>query len=138
MKFRHLIAITLFVVTSMVSGEFSTAQTVPSEIKKVVTFIFPADPQGNLLRDPKTNNPIPYGTGFFVAVKNDTGKGMYGYLVTAKHVLKDPKSNDFARVYLRLDTLKGDAQFVPLDLIQGGHRVVYTHSDPTVDIAVVP
>jgi hypothetical protein len=91
-----------------------------------------------LLRDPKTNNPRPYGTGFFVAVNSDTGKGSYSYLVTAKHVLKDEKGNDFARVYSRLNTLKGDAQFVPLDLIQGGEKLVYTHSDPTVDIAVVP
>jgi hypothetical protein len=101
MKFRHLIGIAFFAF-SIVSGEFSTAQTVSSsaDIKKVVTFIFPADPKtGDLLRD-KTNNPIPYGTGFFVAVKNDIGNGNYFYLVTAKHVLKDEKGNDFARVYL--------------------------------------
>jgi hypothetical protein len=81
---------------------------------------------------------MPYGTGFFVGVKNDTGKLIYGYLVTAKHVLKDENGNDFARVFLRLDLLKGDAAFIPIDLIQSGHRVVYTHPDPSVDIAVVP
>ena len=113
-------------------------ETIPAEVKKVVTFIFPADAQGNLLRDQKTNNPIPYGTGFFVGVQSEDGKGLYGYLVTAKHVLKDPQGNDFNRVYLRLNKLQGDAEFIALDLIQGGHRVVYSHTDPSVDIAVVP
>ena len=102
-----------------------------------MTFIFPADQQGNLLRD-HDNNPIPYGTGFFVGVKSADGKGIYGYLVTAKHVLKDPAGKDFARVYVRLNRKQGDAEFVALDLVQDGRRVVYTHSDPSVDIAVVP
>jgi hypothetical protein len=103
-----------------------------------VTFILPADAQGNLLRDQKTNDPIPYGTGFFVGVKNDTGTVIYGYLVTAKHVLKDGHGNDFSRVYLRLSKLAGDAEFIPLDLAQSGQRTVFTHPDPSVDIAVVP
>jgi hypothetical protein len=63
------------------------------------------------MRDQR-NNPIPYGTGFFVAVKSDDGKGVYGYLVTAKHVLKDPQGNDFNRVYIRLNKKQGDAEFV--------------------------
>jgi len=77
------------------------AETVPSDVKKVVTFIFPADAQGNLLL--RDNNPVPYGTGFFVGIKDDAGNGVYGYLVTAKHVLKDPQGNDFNRVFLRLN-----------------------------------
>jgi hypothetical protein len=81
---------------------------------------------------------MPYGTGFFVVTKKDAGTGGWGYLVTAKHVLKDPSGNDFARVYVRLNRLQGDAEFIPLDLVQGGQRIVYIHSDPTVDIAVVP
>jgi hypothetical protein len=112
--------------------------TIPAEVKKIVTFIFPADGQGNLLRDPKTNNPTPYGTGFFVAVKNDFGQGMYGYLVTAKHVLKDYHGNDATKVYLKLNKLHGNAEFIALDLNQSGHRMVFTHSDPSVDVAVIP
>jgi hypothetical protein len=71
-------------------------------------------------------------------VKSDDGKGVYGYLVTAKHVLKDSQGNDFNRVYVRLNKKGGDAEFVALDLIQNGQRAVYTHTDPSVDIAVVP
>jgi hypothetical protein len=122
----------------LVLSSIATAQTIQPEIKKVVTFIFPADPQGELLRDPKTHDPVPYGTGFFVGVQSDDKKLTYSYLVTAKHVLKDEKGNDFARIYLRLNTLKGDAQFVPLDLLPSGQKVVHVHPDPTVDIAVVP
>lgn len=122
----------------MFNGHANSA-SVPPDVKRVVTFIFPADAQGNLLRDAQTANPIPYGTGFFVLVKNETGKaGVYGYLVTAKHVLKNPQGEDFPRVFIRLDRLHGDAEFVPLDLIRDGHRVIYTHPDPSVDVAVVP
>ena len=39
---------------------------------------------------------------------------------------------------MRLDKQQGDAEFVALDLIQDGRRVVYTHSDQSVDVAVVP
>jgi hypothetical protein len=140
---RKLTFIVVFFVSSVVLASTVLAQAIISrdEIKKIVTFIFPPDDHGNLRRDPN-NNPIPYGTGFFVILKNDTGKGSgegaFVYLVTAKHVLKDENGADFDRVYLRLDTLKGEAAFVPLDLIQNGQRLVFTHADPTVDIAVVP
>lgn len=116
----------------------SIAATIPPNIKKAVTFIFPADTQGNPLRDPKTNNPHPYGTGFFVLVKNETGgAGGFGYLVTARHVLRGPDGKDFTRIFLRLNKLHGDAEFIPMDLVQGGHSIVYTHPDPSVDIAVI-
>jgi hypothetical protein len=135
---RKLTFLVVLFVSSVVLVSIATAQTIPAELKKVVTFIFPADEQGNLQRAPKTNNPIPYGTGFFVGVKGEIGKSVYGYLVTAKHVLKDGYGNDFTRSYLRMNTSKGDAEFIPLDLIRNGQRVVYTHPDPSVDIAVVP
>jgi hypothetical protein len=140
---RKLTFIVVLFVSSVVLASTVVAQAIISgdEIKKIVTFIFPSDDQGNLRRDPK-NNPIPYGTGFFVAVNNDTGKGSgesaFVYLVTAKHVLKDENGADFDRVYLRLNTLKGEAAFIPLDLVQNGQRLVFTHPDPTVDIAVAP
>jgi hypothetical protein len=53
-------------------------------------------------------------------------------------VLKDEKGNDFDRVYLRLNKKDGDAEFVALDLVVNGKRLVFTHSDQSVDIAVVP
>ena len=109
------------------------------DIGKVVTFIFTADSVGNLSRDPRNNNPTPYGTGFFVFVKNEAGgPGGYGYLVTDKHVLKDPKGHDFSRIYVRVNRVQGDAEFGALDLSENGQSRVYTHPDPTVDLAVIP
>jgi hypothetical protein len=118
----------------------ATAAVMPPKIKKVVTFIFLADPQGNLAHDSTTNNPIPMGTGFFVFVKNEAGgPGGYSYLVTAKHVLKDSQGRDLPRIFIRLDKLQGDSEFVSLDLLQSGRRIVYSHpTDSTVDIAVIP
>jgi hypothetical protein len=136
MNIRQIVPVILL-AAAFANAEIAKAETVPADVKKVVTFIFPADAQGNLMRD-RNNNPIPYGTGFFVGVKSEDGKSIYGYLVTAKHVLKDPQGNDFNRVYLRLNKKQGDAEFVPLDLNQSGQRVVYTHTNPSVDIAVVP
>ena len=133
---RKLLFLMLLVPFPVLTS-IATAQTIQPDIKKVVTFIFPADPQGDFLRDRNTHDPIPYGTGFFVGVQTEDKKYTYGYLVTAKHVLKDDKGNDFTRIYLRLNTMKEGAQFVALDLIQNGYRIVYTHSDPTVDIAVM-
>lgn len=59
-------------------------------------------------------------------------------MVTAKHVLKAPDGTNLSKTFLRLNKLKGDAEFIPLDLIQDGKPSVYIHPDPTVDIAVVP
>jgi hypothetical protein len=119
-------------------GEVAMTSTIPAEVKGGVTFIFSSDGQGNLLRDPTTNNAMPCGTGFFVAVKNDSGQGPYSYLVTAKHVLKNSRGKDFTRIFLRLQKLEGNAEYIALDLIQGSKSVVYSHSDPSVDVAVVP
>lgn len=137
---RKHVFLLVMLVTFVGTASIATAQTITNgnDLKKAVTFIFRADAHGDLLRDPKPENPVPYGTGFLVGVKNDTGKGLYGYLVTAKHVLKDQNGTDFSKVYLRLNTWNGDAHFIPLDLIQNSQSVVYIHSDPTVDIAVVP
>jgi hypothetical protein len=109
------------------------------DIGKVVTFIFTADAHGNLSRDSRTNNPAPYGTGFFVTVKDESGgPGGYSYLVTDKHVIKDPHGNDLPRIYIRVNKLQGDAEFAPVDLVENGQSVVFTHPDPTVDLAVIP
>ena len=72
--------------------------------------------------------PVPYGTGFLVGIKNDTGKGLYGYLVTAKHVLKDEEAERApSKVYLRLNTWNGDAHFIPLTRSKTA-RASYTYT----------
>lgn len=130
------VAAALFVAMTLVSVAISA--TIPPDIKKVVTFIFLADDQGQLKIDSNTHSPIPYGTGFFVGIKDAAGNGLYGYIVTAKHVLKDQKGAFFDRIYLRINKLSGDAQYVPFDLNRNGQSLIFTHADPTVDIAVVP
>ena len=128
---------TLLLHLLTILGQAALAATIPPDIKKTVTFIFPSDAKGEILRDAK-GNPVAYGTGFFVTVNTPPSSGTYGYLVTAKHVLKSPEGRYFSRIFLRLNKLKGDAEYVPLDLTQEGHSLIFTHSDPTVDIAVVP
>jgi hypothetical protein len=135
---QRIIRVLIIMLLAALTVRSSSAATIPPDIKKVVTFIFLADQQGNLLRDARSNSPQPYGTGFFVIVKNPKGPGEYGYLVTAKHVLKAPDGTDLARIFVRLDKLQGDADFVPLDLFRNGASAVYTHPDSTVDIAVIP
>jgi hypothetical protein len=115
------------------------AFTIPPDIKKTVTFIFLADPQGELARDPQTHTPIANGTGFFVAVKGDKDPSRsFLYLVTAKHVILTPQGTFYPRIYVRLNKKEGDAEFIPVDLIRNGNSVVQINSDPTVDIAVIP
>jgi hypothetical protein len=127
-------------ITASLFVQHLLSSTIPPEVKKAVTFIYPADAHGDIVRDAKTGVPMPYGTGCFVFVANEVlpRAGGYGYLVTAKHVLKAPTGEAFSRIYLRLNKLKGDAEFVALDLVQRGRSIVFEHPDPTVDIAVVP
>ena len=131
-----------FLITSLLScsGTESIAETIPPDVKKVVTFIFKADKLGKLFLDPKSNRPVPIGTGFFVAAKGELATApLYQYLVTAKHVLKDSDETYFGKVFLRINKRVGDADFVPLDLTKDGKRLIFTDdSDDSVDIAVVP
>jgi hypothetical protein len=66
--------VVLFVSFAMLAST-AIAQPVQADIKKVVTFIFPPDDQGNLRRDPR-NNPVPWGTGFLSASRTTPGKGL--------------------------------------------------------------
>lgn len=129
----------LFVTLFFLVSE-AMATPIPPNVKKVVTFIFLSDAEGKLLRDQKTGNPVPNGTGFFVtATTSDVPKRIFGYLVTAKHVLKDQNGNPFTKVYLRVNKFDDSSEFVPLSLVhEGSKRNVFIHSDPTVDIAVIP
>lgn len=111
------------------------AAPIPENLKQIVTFIFLAGPDGNLLNDTE-GNPVAYGTGFFVGVPREVGKTeAIGYFVTAKHVLKDADGKLLPTVYLRLDRKNADAEFVRLDINQ---KSVYEHPDATVDVAVIP
>ncbi len=108
------------------------ATTIPSEVKNIVTFIFVKDAENKL---------VPNGTGFFVGIKDKKNTNrLYIYLVTAKHVLQDEKNENkyYPSVYIRLNTKAGDSRYIELPIVAQNRKVVYTHSEPEVDIAVIP
>jgi hypothetical protein len=136
-QLKHIIIAATLALATTISTNPAFAEIVPPDIKKIVTFVFLSDANGNLLRDAKTNIPAANGTGFFVGINDIPRKGTFGYLVTAKHVLQNADRKFYKSVYLRLNRIEGDAEFVQLPLEENGQSLVYTHPDPTVDIAVV-
>ena len=115
------------------------AAPAPPEVAKAVTFIFLADEHGNPRIYHETLAPVVNGTGFFAVVENENGPGVYGYLVTAKHALQDEQGEYFRRVFVRINDKNNGSMFVPIDLQPTGvNQNVFTHGDPTVDIAVIP
>lgn len=125
-----------------------TAATIPSEVKETVTFIFRPAQRGDLtfdgsgsLRQAQEGEPVPNGTGFFVGVKNEKNPLAFNtYLVTAKHVLQDQRGQLFSTIWVRLNKLKGGAEFVSLDLaaVERAGQIYNHPTDNTVDISVVP
>ena len=134
-KLTFLISvITCFVVPALTA----VAASIPPDLKKTITFIFLADDKGDLAHDPQTQAPKANGTGFFVGVPSDKDPSRsFGYLVTAKHVLRDPSGIFFPRIYLRLNKKTGDVDYPSVNLTRDGHSVVAVSPDPTVDIAVI-
>ena len=133
LRWRFIAALAL---TFLAQG-IAMAAPPPAEISKTVTFIFLADANGQ----PRIQNdsPVANGTGFFVIVENENGPGGYGYLVTAKHVLKDEAGAFFKSVFVRMNDKKGGSTLIKVDLEPTGNKQnLFVHSDPTVDIAVVP
>ena len=109
----------------------------PPEVAKTVTFIFLSDDNGNI----RVQNDTPFanGTGFFVLVANENGPRGYGYLVTAKHVLENENGEYFKRIFIRVNNKNNGSEFLAIDLVPAGsNQNVFVHSDPTVDIAVIP
>src|ERR1700730_468593 len=127
------------VVAVVAHGYFAYSQLhaapIPPDVKQIVTFVFLADQNGELLRD-KEGNPVPRGTGFFVGVPRENGKPEAGvYLVTAKQVLRADNGDFFPIIFLRLNGKDGDAEFVRVNVDQ---RFIYLHADATIDVAVLP
>jgi hypothetical protein len=105
---------------------------IPAEVKKTVVFIFVP---GN------DSKPIPQGTGFFVGVKIPQDPTRYFvYLVTAKHVLRTNDNKAWLpTVFVRLNRKDSGSDTLRLDLIaEGKEKNIFTHPDPSVDIAVIP
>jgi hypothetical protein len=138
--------VSIWILFALVCGRDLTAGPVPAEVKQAVAFIFVEHPteKGRL---------VPNGTGFFTAVRVQpqvspgqsvapTAGRLAVYLATAKHVLvRDASSGSlFDQVYVRLNRRDGKtSEMLRLPLITSGtSQNVFVHSDPTVDIAVVP
>jgi hypothetical protein len=61
------------------------------------------------------------------------------YLVTARHVLKDPAGQYHQSVWIRLNQKGTGSQMIELPLAGNGALHVYEHpTDPSVDLAVIP
>jgi hypothetical protein len=105
---------------------------IPDDAKKVVAFIYVED--GNGVQ-------VPNGTGFFVGVPVEGHPDRdVCYLVTAKHVLTIGDGGPWLpRIFLRLDKRDGGTDSPLLPLISSGRdKNIFTATDPTVDIAVIP
>jgi hypothetical protein len=128
---RLLMKIIVSVLLLFVVGGKGMAVPIPSEVKPVATYIF-IDNGGKL---------IPNGAGFFVGLKNPAKRDSFGlYLVTAKHVLCPPGSKQMLdKIYIRLNKKSGGSEMdaIPLS-VKGNKRTVFFHSDPTVNLAVLP
>lgn len=108
------------------------SQTIPTDIKKTVAFVYAKNSAGEI---------VPDGTGFFIGIRDTTKGDIYSvYFVTAKHVLQygdDKKYLD--KVYLRLNKKDSSSESKGLNLFTSGiNKNIYIHNDSTVDIAVIP
>jgi len=100
------------------------AAIIPADIKKVVTFLF-ADEQP----------PRPIGTGFWVGVPaKDGADRIFCYIVTAKHVVD---ATDHVLARLNLAQADQPSGFAKISLGTGNTQPIL-HSNPAVDIAVIP
>jgi hypothetical protein len=115
----------------MVSVCATASSPIPQKVTKVVAFVFV----------PKNGTLVPYGTGFFVAVKSEKNpERSFGYFVTAKHVLRTPQRDSwYPTVYIRLNKQDGGAEFIEVPVVLDGlKKNVYTHQDTSVDLAIIP
>lgn len=108
----------------------ASAATIPVDLNKIITSILVPDANGN---------PVRSGAGFFVVVKDPSKPdNAFGYLVTAKHLLRDPNGRRYDHIFVRLNKIKGGSDIVRIDLQADGKSSLFTLPDPAVDIAVIP
>ena len=127
---QYLTVFLLTTVSVLVWRQEAAASLVPREVKQTVTFIY---------REGGDGQPVPAGTGFFVALDDSSQpERTYGYLVTAKHLLVDKRGGILDRIWIRLNRRDGKAALLTV-LLRGANAVpVFTHDDPTVDLAAIP
>jgi hypothetical protein len=108
---------------------------IDSQVKEVVAFIFIPNP------DPQhKDEPIPYGTGFFISIKdNKDPKKLFCYFVTAKHVLqKEDQKTWLSEILVRMNKNDNTSEYISVILFPDGDKKnIFTLEDPTVDLAVL-
>lgn len=103
----------------------------PPEVKQCVVFLYGEE----------ADRTYGAGTGFLVGVDHPKLRGrILTYLVTAKHCIQRQKSGAYyPRVFVRINLRTGDSELKPVGLTPTGlGKNVYVHSDPAVDLAVIP
>jgi hypothetical protein len=120
---------TIFLISFIVLSRIVVAQNIPSKYKKTVVFLSTIDGNGKV---------TPSGTGFFVLVADSPN--LFGYLVTAKHVITN-KENKMLYPGLQMRFNRRNQSFAALSValfIDGHAKNVFTHTDTSVDLAVIP
>jgi hypothetical protein len=124
-----------------------------SDQKKAVAFAFgtvrPRNPDGSPMTLP-TSKPVeaslPIGTVFFVYypdARMGADRG-FGYLVTAKHVLKDADGRYFKEISVRVNLKEpgdhGNTEMIAgIPVSDGGQNLTWFHDpDEAVDVAAIP
>jgi V8-like Glu-specific endopeptidase len=108
------------------------SQEIPKEFKKPIVYISIKDENGDIK---------PSGTAFFIQVPfpNDSNR-VFIYLVTAKHIIVNRKTNKLINnIIVKINTKEGQSVSEPLALFESGQsQNVYFHNDKSVDLAVIP
>ena len=121
--------ISLLLFFTILTFNYCYSQAIPSEFNKTVVFIFIRD--GN-------DSIVPNGTGFFVSkpFPNDSSRSFI-YLVTAKHVIQDVKTNKFFNeIYIRINKKPLNFDTISLKLIMPSGVTFMAEHD--IDLAVIP
>jgi len=105
--------------------------------KNVVWFIIEERVVTNQTTSACQVKEIPLGTAFGISVAQAPPlTNMWGYIVTAKHVLIDTNGNHPREVFLRMNTYDQIIGRLFLPLTSAANKI-YTHPDKTVDLAII-
>lgn len=146
---RHVLFLTALL---FVTSPKQQAQDI-NEQKKVVAFAFgtikPSNADGTPMKNASgvpLEAEIPLGTAFFVSYPDARGGPDYGffYVVTAKHVLKDPRGAFLKEIKLRLNLKQAkNGSFVdfipPIPVADAQGKLTWFHDpDDAIDVAALP
>jgi hypothetical protein len=144
--------ISRFILVISLLSLVAAAQEV-DQLKKCVAFVFGRvhvkAPDGSLAKGPDgqlVTLEMPLGTAFFVSYPDKRGGDEYsfGYIVTAKHVLKDVDGSYLKSVKLRVNLVKpqtdSDLTFGDIAVSDDAGRLLWFEDkeDPQNDVAIVP